>query len=139
MIIVYNLTQYKFPQSQIDRLHKKLFLHFRIVPDHILELILVNKSLIKKINYQYLQHNESTDVLSFPVDNTHLKNNKIGAIFGSIYLCPDFIKIQDQGVVDYKPYIIHGFIHLLGYNHYSQKEKKQWSQILKKITNFTTL
>lgn len=135
MLIIYNLTQTDFSKKHADQLHQKLFSHFKIKPQHILELILVNRKIIKKLNREYLNRDEETDVLSFPVDHSHLKDNQQYTIFGSIYLCPEYIKQQDEKCKNYNSYIVHGFIHLLGYDHYSEAEQKKWSRILQKINN----
>lgn len=133
MLIIYNLTQAGFSERKADSLHRKLFSRFDIQPRHILELVLVNRKLIKKLNQQYLDRDEETDVLSFPVDNSHIKNNRLNTIFGSIYLCPDYIQQQEKNSKNYDQYIIHGFIHLLGYDHYSKKDKQKWAEILEEI------
>jgi len=98
-------------------------------------LILVGKTRIQKLNYKYRKKNKPTDVLSFPIDiidptvgTRHAlslpKNETI--ILGDIYICPQMV---DDG--ELQNTFLHGLIHLIGYDH--EKDEKEWDKVLKKL------
>ncbi len=89
------------------------------------ELILnfVNDSAIKKLNNSYLKHNYYTDIITFPY------NNKKTAIEGEIFISLDTVaknaKIYNTGFkMELKRVIIHGCLHLAGYNDRTKKQKE---------------
>ena len=92
-------------------------------------LILVGKARVQKLNYIYRKKNKPTDVLSFPIDITDPKQLKAKSqklILGDIYICPQMV---DDG--ELQNTFLHGLIHLIGYDH--EKDEKEWEKVLKKI------
>ncbi|WP_261788358.1 rRNA maturation RNase YbeY [Buchnera aphidicola] len=84
---------------------------------------------------QYRKQNKPTNILSFPL-NFFLKKNK--KILGDLVLCK---KIIEKEALKYnKPLnsywahmIIHGTLHLLGYDHRNNEEKNIMESIENKI------
>jgi len=105
-------------------------------------LILVGDARIKELNKKYRNKNQVTDVLSFPLKETRLKKYDILPL-GDIFICLPFAvkesKRQDVGLEKELAWLtIHGFLHLLGYNHDKSKQRaeemfKLEGQILSKI------
>jgi len=126
MIKFYNSTDFHPSLTKIRKLVKKLFQYFKLPSEYTIEIILVDLSTIKKLNKKFLNHDYSTDVLSFPLDNSCLTQNSLPSLLGTIYLCPEYIQNQDGGVFDWEPYIIHGFIHLMNHDHTTSLQKKRW-------------
>lgn len=136
MVLFYNLTSDKFSAAKYKKLFDFLFSFFALSQQHdLLEIIFVNPIIMKKLNRQYLGRHSITDVLSFPQDQPECRLKNIPRLFGSIYLCPEYIKKQDGGLFDAEPYLVHGFLHLTGLDHSSPSEKKHWSNLLQKIDN----
>jgi len=87
-----------------------------------INIIFTDNSKIKQINLEYRNRNYPTDVISFPVK---IKNGLIG---GDIYISMDKIK---ENAKEYKTgfnkeflrIIIHGILHILGYDHIKLKDK----------------
>jgi len=90
---------------------------------------LVGEGKIKALNKKYRNKNKVTDVLSFPLDsNPALK----GAIInlGDIFICLPFAKKQAKREnisieEELSRLSIHGFLHLLGYDH-ERTEEDRW-------------
>ena len=83
-------------------------------------LLLSNNKSIKKLNKEFKNKNKPTDVLSFPI-NKKIKISKQTYI-GDIIISYDFIdKPKTQKIIKFKEKLIkifiHGFLHLLGFNH----------------------
>ena len=91
-------------------------------------LLLSNNKNIKKLNKIFRKKNKSTDILSFPF-NEKTKISK-QTYLGDIILNINFIdKPKTQKFKNFKEKIIkifiHGFLHLLGFNHIKEKDYKK--------------
>ena len=93
-----------------------------------LSLLLSNNKNIKKLNKSFRNKNKSTDILSFPFD----KKNKISKkkYLGDIIISYDYMnKPKSQGLNVFKEKLvrtfIHGFLHLLGYDHIKNEDYKK--------------
>ena len=83
-------------------------------------LLLSNSKNIKKLNKKFRNKNKPTDILSFPI-NKKIKISKQTYI-GDIIISYDFIdKPKTQKIIKFNEKLIkifiHGFLHLLGFNH----------------------
>ncbi len=94
-------------------------------------LLLSNNRNIKKLNKIFRNKNKSTDILSFPLD----KNTKISkdTYLGDIIISYNYLdKPRSQNSKLFKEKVtkifIHGFLHLLGFNHIKNKD---YSKMLK--------
>ena len=93
-----------------------------------LTLLLSNNRGVKKLNKDFRNKNKSTDILSFPL-NKKIKLSKITYI-GDIIISYNFInKPKSQNIKDFKEKVvktfIHGFLHLLGFDHIKDKDYKK--------------
>ena len=92
-----------------------------------LTLLLSNNRAIKKLNKDFRNKNKSTDILSFPL-NKKIKISKRTYI-GDIIISYNFIdKPKSQNLKIFKEKLtktfIHGFLHLLGFDHFKNKDYK---------------
>ena len=88
-------------------------------------LLLSNNKRIKKLNKEFRKKNKPTDILSFPF-NEKLKISK-QIFIGDIIISYNFInKPESQKLKIFKikliKIFIHGFLHLLGFNHLNNKD-----------------
>jgi len=91
-------------------------------------LLLSNDKKIKKLNKNFRNKNKSTDILSFPFS----KKTKIHkqTYIGDIIINYNFIdKPKTQQLKIFKKKVIktfiHGFLHLLGFDHLKNKDYKK--------------
>ena len=109
-----------------------------------LTILLSNNKNIKKLNKKFRKKNKSTDVLSFPYEKKI--NIKKSSYIGDIIVSYEFInQPKTLSSLEFKNKLtkifIHGFLHLLGYDHIKLKdfkemlieEKKIYQTIEKKI------
>ena len=94
-------------------------------------LLLSNNKNIKKLNKVFRKKNTSTDILSFPLDKK-IKISK-NTYLGDIIISYNYLdKPRSQDLKTFKEKVtkifIHGFLHLLGYDH---KKNKDYSKMLK--------
>ena len=91
-------------------------------------LLLSNNKEIKKLNKKFRNKNKSTDILSFPF-NSLTEKSKITYI-GDIIISYNFMdKPKSQNLKSFKEktikIFIHGFLHLIGFNHVKDKDYKK--------------
>ena len=97
-------------------------------------LLLSNNQNIKKLNKAFRKKNKSTDILSFPLDKKiKIKKN---TYLGDIIISYNYLdKPKSQDLKSFKEKVvkilIHGFLHLLGFDH---KKNKDYSKMLKEET-----
>lgn len=99
-----------------------------------INIILTNSINIRSINKQYRNINKETDVLSFPMFEKNeiedIKNNgsNIRDVLGDIVISIPKVKEQAKEYEhsferELSYMLIHGFYHLLGYDHIDPKDK----------------
>ncbi len=94
-------------------------------------LLLSNNKNIKNLNKVFRKKNKSTDILSFPLDKK-IKISK-NTYLGDVIISYNHIdKPRSQDLKSFKKKVtkifIHGFLHLLGFDH---KKNKDYSKMLK--------
>lgn len=112
-----------------------------------INIILTTPKNIRKINKEYRNIDKETDVLSFPMFEKEeldkkIKNNdfKNEDILGDIIISIEKVKEQAE---EYKHsferelsyMVVHGFYHLMGYDHMEEKEKKIMREKEEKVLN----
>ena len=103
-----------------------------------LSILLTGNKEIKLLNNRFRKKNKTTDVLSFPyytAKETRIKlKNKGNVYLGDIVL--NFYKINKEKKnfkKEFNKLWIHGFLHLLGYKHYRNKDFYQMKKLEDKI------
>ena len=91
-------------------------------------VLLSNNKNIKKLNKEFRKKNKSTDILSFPL-NEKVKISKQTYI-GDIIISYNYIDSpKSQSLKFFKKKLIkifiHGFLHLLGFDHIKNKDYKK--------------
>ena len=103
--------KYRFPNKKIS-----------------LTLLLSNDKCIKKLNKNFRNKNKSTDILSFPFAKKVLISKK--TYIGDIIISYNFMnKPRSQNIKNFKEKVIktfiHGFLHLLDFDHIKDKDYKR--------------
>ena len=105
-------------------------------------ILLTNSLGIKKLNKKFRKQNKSTDVLSFPFfSQKQFKNAKEKNMYiGDIAICYEIINVRSKKTnffLEFDKAWVHGFLHLLGYNHIKNKDYFKMNRIEKRILNST--
>tara|TARA_B100001093_G_scaffold78812_1_gene70046 strand:- start:1786 stop:2247 length:462 start_codon:yes stop_codon:yes gene_type:complete len=103
-----------------------------------LTLLLSNNKNIKKLNKNFRKKNKSTDVLSFPF-NRKIRISKKTYI-GDIIISYNFMdKPKSQKLDSFKKKVtktfIHGFLHLVGFDHINNNDYRKMIKEEKNIYN----
>ena len=123
----------KFFPKKFQFINKKVYL----------TLLLSNNKNIKKLNKRFRNKNKHTDILSFPF---HQKTKKLREIYlGDIIISINYInKSKYLNTYDFKEKVakifIHGFLHLLDFDHIKKKDYvkmlDQEQKIFKSVLKF---
>ena len=104
----------------------------------VFTVLLTNSLYIKKLNKKFRKRNKPTDALSFPyfsLKNLKLiKKNKI--YIGDIAVCYEVINSRSKKsnfTAEFDKAWVHGFLHLLGYNHIKNKDYFKMYKFEKRI------
>ena len=106
------------------------------VEDALVNIIIVDNEEIKKINKEYRNIDNVTDVISFALEDVEFKTPF--RILGDIYI--SYEKVKEQALKyehseKRELYFLatHGLLHLLGYDHMNEKEEKTMFDLQKEL------
>ena len=132
----------KKPQKYFDEKLKKIskINKFFRNKNIIFTILLTNSLNIKKLNKKFRKQNKPTDVLSFPFFSSKnlnlVKENNI--YIGDIAVCYEIINKRSKKnsfILEFDKVWVHGFLHLLGYDHIKNKDYFKMSKFEKRILN----
>tara|TARA_B100000686_G_scaffold167749_1_gene175172 strand:- start:256 stop:696 length:441 start_codon:yes stop_codon:yes gene_type:complete len=99
-------------------------------------IFLTNNKKMKELNKKFRKKNKPTDVLSFPFENK-LKNKK-NIYLGDIAISYEFVNKRSKNsdlFFEFDKLWIHGYLHLLGYNHKRNKDYYKMKKLEDLILN----
>ena len=113
----------------------------------IITVTFTNPEEIRKINKKYRKIDKATDVLSFPMFEKEELEQKIASkdflyedMLGDLIISIE--KVKEQAIEyghsferELSYMLVHGFYHLMGYDHIEEEDKKKMRPKEKKILN----
>lgn len=100
-------------------------------------VVLADDAFVQSLNNQYRGKNQPTNVLSFPDDDFRLSHNLGDIIFALETIKKEAIEQKKTFRNHATHLLVHGFLHLLGYDHIEEKEaeimENKEIEILKKL------
>lgn len=104
---IFNWPNISILESTVINFLQKEFSSFEI---STINVIFVDEKEMQRLNKEYRNIDDVTDVLSF--------NLNAEGFLGEIYICPQYIKkTVEKYEEELLRVIIHGILHLLGYEH----------------------
>lgn len=108
----------------------KHILKSKKIKDISFSLILIDNQQAKRLNHQFRNKNTIPDILSFPFNEK--EKNKM--ILGDIVITPSLVKKNYKDSNEgYQKLVIHGLLHLLGFDHIKNSDFKKmnsWENII---------
>ena len=95
--------------------------------NHEFSILLTNNKEMKKLNYKFRKKNKTTDVLSFPIKIKNKKKLYVGDIAISFEIIKERSK-KTNFFLEFDKIWIHGYLHLIGYDH---KKYDDFTKMLK--------
>ena len=135
MIEINNLTTNPVDEDFLKKIVSIVLKGEKIVKEVELSIALIGPGRMRKINRRYRGKNRVTDVLAFPESKILLEKFKVGAAkkvqgLGEIVICLREVKknakrFNSSSEKELARVLIHGTLHLLGYDHEEAKEAKK--------------
>ncbi len=102
--------------------------------------LLTSNKKIKELNMKFRKKNKPTNVLSFPMQSTYMDNYLLGDIvLANQTLLQESIELRVKKYDYLSKMTIHGMLHLLGYDHKTEKQYKQMKKFENLIYNSVKL
>jgi probable rRNA maturation factor len=89
------------------------------IADGELGLAFVDGEEARALKREHLGIDETTDVLSFPIDGREQLPTGVPRQLGDIVVCPEVVG------EDWREPLVHGLLHLLGYDHGDEMEARE--------------
>jgi probable rRNA maturation factor len=95
------------------------------VADYEISLAFVDNPTIHRLNKRFLNHDEPTDVLSFPLSDAHARK-LAGELIVGVEVAKEQAERRGHDVhAELALYVIHGLLHLCGYDDKAEDAARQ--------------
>ena len=138
-----NKTQLQISEKEINKVVIATTELLQLPENVSVTILFVDEEEIKKINSWTRKIDKVTDVLSFPMQEmTDLKEDVEGNIFlGDIVVCPGYalVNASKEGRKAENEMIflvVHGLLHLCGYDHDVENRQAEMEVMTNKIINY---
>ena len=136
---IFNTTDEEIDTSELDSVIKFACNHLNI-ENPLLNIVIVDNKRIREINKEYRGNDSVTDVISFAFEEVNDVEYKDVRFLGEIYISYERCKEQalDFGHSvrrEFSYLAVHGLLHLLGYDHMNEKDKKVMRTLEEEILN----
>ena len=126
IILIHNLQNTtKINQQYVKKVVRKtlkadnFFVNSKVKKNSEMNIVFVDNKYIKKLNKKYLNRNCFTDVISFLIE----ERDMFGDVFISVERAKKQAKEQNCPLKEELTLlVVHGVLHLLGYDHMTKKE-----------------
>ena len=126
----------KRPDYYLKKKFNKLLNKFKITSKvQEISIFLTNSEKMRQLNLRFRKKNKPTDVLSFPIN---IVKKKIGYL-GDIAISYEIVNKRSRRTnfnYEFDKMWVHGYLHLLGYDHKKIREFEKMHKIEKKILNY---
>ena len=102
---------------------------------HEFSVLLTNNKKMKSLNFKFRKKNKPTDVLSFPLRHLEKKSIYIGDIAISFEIVNQRSKTSNF-FLEFDKMWIHGYFHLIGYDHKKIKDFKKMTKKENLVLNY---
>ena len=103
--------------------------------NHEFSILLTNDKKMKYLNLKFRKKNKTTDVLSFPIKIKEKKRLYVGDIAISFEIIKERSK-KTNFFLEFDKMWIHGYLHLIGYDHKKLNDFKKMFKKEKLILNY---
>ena len=147
-VIYKDVEENKDDEKIIDKVLSKCFEEENLLDSKLyITVTLTNPENIRKINKEYRNIDRATDVLSFPMfekdeleEKIEKKEFKYEDVLGDLIISVE--KVREQAIEyghsferELSYMLVHGFYHLMGYDHIKEEDKRKMRPKEEKILN----
>ena len=136
---IFNKTEEKIDKSFVRKVVKHTLKKMEAEKSEV-NIIFVGLEEIHEINKTYRNVDRPTDIISFALEDTEDVTVYEERVLGDIYICLDKVHEQakEYGHTEIREMaflIVHGLLHLLGYDHMIKEEEKIMFGLQEEILN----
>lgn len=136
---IFNTTQEDIDVSEVSDVLNFACKHLKI-ENPLLNVVIVDNEKIREINRDYRNKDAVTDVISFAFEEVKDVDYEDVRFLGEIYISYERCKEQakDFGHTVRREFCylaVHGLLHLLGYDHMTEEDKKVMRALEEEILN----
>ena len=136
---IFNTTKEKIDIEELDKVITFACKHLNI-KNPLLNIVIVDNKKIREINKEYRNKDAVTDVISFALEEVNDVDYKDVRFLGEIYIsyerCVEQASDYGHSVRREFCYLaVHGLLHLLGYDHMTEEDKKVMRALEEEILN----
>ena len=136
---IFNTTDEEIDTTEVSEVLKFACKHLNI-KNPLLNVVIVDNDRIKEINREYRNKDAVTDVISFAFEEVKDVDYDDVRFLGEIYISYERCKEQasDFGHSVRREFCylaVHGLLHLLGYDHMTESDKKEMRALEEEILN----
>lgn len=131
-IYINDLTGKVKELKQIKNQSKSILSYLKLPSSTEVSISFIDDGYMRELNLKYKDNNRTTDVLSFPQE---------GELLGDILISVDKATAQSEELghtfeQEVRRLVVHGILHLLGYDHKKLQESRLMEEKEKEILKF---
>ena len=121
-------------EARLSALARHALARLQVEESAELSVILVAADHMRQLNRRFAGNDYSTDVLSFPMED----EEDGPSMLGDVVLCPQVaqrnaIKLEHSLDDELAVLLVHGTLHLLGYDHQRQEEADDMEKTIREV------
>ena len=123
-VFVANEQEHAVDEARLSELARHVLAAEEVDDEAELSILLIAPDHIRKLNARFAGDDYATDVLSFPM----LEDDEVSLMLGDVVICPEIAKTNAAKIghdlgVEIDTLLVHGTLHLLGYDHDEEEAK----------------
>src|ERR671915_788519 len=134
-VFIANEQNLPVDETRLQSLAHHALMEEDVDPESELSILLVSSAHIKHLNARFAGNDEATDVLAFPMTESEEENEPM---LGDVVISPEIarrngVKLGHGLSGEMDVLIVHGTLHLLGYDHQGVDDKDRMDQRMRQI------
>lgn len=128
-VFVANEQELPVDEARLSRLAAHVLSAEEVDDSAELSVLLVGRDHIRRLNARFAGDDYATDVLSFPM----MEDEEVTLLLGDVVICPEVAtanaaKVGHDVDTELDTLLVHGTLHLLGYDHDEEEEKRRMEE-----------
>ncbi|MGH2702019.1 MAG: rRNA maturation RNase YbeY [Actinomycetota bacterium] len=121
-------------EARLSALARHVLDSEKVDDDAELSILVIDGEHMRRLNSRFAKNDYATDVLAFPM----LEGDEDSTMVGDVVLCPDIAKTNAEKLDhsldrELEVLVVHGTLHLLGYDHKVASEKERMDERVSEV------
>jgi probable rRNA maturation factor len=134
-VFVANEQDLPIPEARLSALARHALNFLEVDEDAELSVLFVSPPHIRLLNQRFAGEDHATDVLAFPIMEDEEEG---GLLLGDVVVCPEVASAnatsqQHSYERELEVLLVHGTLHLLGYDHQGETDKSKMDDCLDRV------